>query len=289
VNKFFPDSLICLSLLVLAACSPLVGGETNTGESRTAAVDVFMNARLLEHNVAARNLMTANLENAYLRNKKLSVRVKSGRIVSYDFDPERMITSGEKEFGAEVTSVWADLNEQVFETQRERIKFLALRGEWFADEIDLLKKEPIPGLPPMDLENAKQIKFAVAVAKKFAKAIINRNYPLILQLTSQEYQARFKNQDEMMGFLCSGENPRYSAVDVRNYRVKDPREISFQLGFYRVAKGKRGCEVAEVEVVTKEGSLDWNVVEFLPGPIKKLSSIFEPQSFPPAPASAQVR
>jgi hypothetical protein len=272
VKKSIPCFITCILLLILSSASLLTAAEAKvSGEACAAAVEAFMNARLLEHNVAARNLMTANLENAYLRSKKLSVRVKSGRIVTYDFDPAKITHSGEKEFNAEITSLWADLNEQVFETQREKIKFLMLRGEWLADEIELLKKDPLPGLPPVDLEVAKQMKYAATVAKKFAKAIINRNPASIVQLTSQEFQARYKSPEELIAHLCSGENPRYSAFDVRNYQVKDPQEISFQVRFYRITQGKRGGELVEAEIVTKEGSLDWSVVDYKVGTVKSLS------------------
>jgi hypothetical protein len=249
-------------LMILSFCFPLIlFCQQNASDSKATAVDAFMNARMLEHNVSARNLMTARLENNYLRGKKLSVRVKAGRIISYNFDPSTLGAGDRKEFEVEVQSTWADLNEQVFDTQQEKIKFIWLKNEWMADSIDLLNKVPTPGLPPMDLENAKRVKFAVAMAKKFAKAIINRNISSLLQVTSQEYQKRFSNAQNMIDTLGSRQPLTYSAFGLKDYSVRNPEQINFTLVFYQVAKGRRGHTLVEARVTTRQGSLDWEVEE----------------------------
>jgi hypothetical protein len=239
--------------------SPLLFSQQNVIDSKIATVDAFMNARMLEHNVAARNLMTARLENDYLRGKKLSVRIKSGRIISYDFDPSSLKPEEGQEFEIVVSTTCADLNEQVYGTQREKIKFTRLNNEWMADDINLIQKEPVPGLPPMDLENAKRIKFAVSVAKKFAKAVIKRDAPSLLQVTTQEYQRRFSNSQSMIDTLGSPRDFTYNAFGLKGYSVKNPEQIDFTMIYYQVSKGKRGHTLIEARVTTHQGSLDWLV------------------------------
>lgn len=249
-------------LAILLFCFPLgLFSQENTPDSKATAVDAFMTARMLEHNVTARNLMTARLESDYLRGKKLSVRVKAGRIISYNFDPSTLSAGDSKKFEVEVQSTWADLNEQVYDIQREKIEFIGLKNEWMADNIDLLKKEPVPGLPPMELENAKRVKFAVAVAKKFAKAIINRNISSLLQATAQEYQKRFSNAQNMIDALGSRQNLTYGAFGLKDFSVKNAGQIDFTMVFYQVAKGQRGHTLVEARVTTRQGSLDWEVEE----------------------------
>jgi hypothetical protein len=224
-------------------------------------IDAFMNARMLEHNVAARNLMTAELEKDYLRGKKLSVRVKAGRIAAYDFDPSRINLNKPNSFEVDVRSLWADLNEQVFDFQIERVKFISIRNEWFADQIDLLKKEPVPGLPAMDIENAKRLKLAVAIAKKFARSLVTRNSTSLLQVTSQEFQKKFPSPQVMVEALCGPSDPFYTAFGLKDYNLRSAEEIDFTLLLYQTSKGKRGFSLKEMQLVTTQGSLDWMVTD----------------------------
>lgn len=252
---------IVLFFLCLHVHTP---AQEKTGDYKKAEsiIDAFMIARMLEHNVSARNLMTAELEKDYLRGKKLSVRVKAGRIAAYDFDPSRINLNNPDSFEVDVRSLWADLNEQVFDFQTERIKFKSIRNEWFADQIDLLKKEPVPGLPVMDIENAKRVKLAVAIAKKFARALVTRNTTSLLQVTSQEFQKKFPSYQVMVESLCGPADPFYTAFGLKDYNLLSAEEIDFTLLLYQTSKGKRGFSIKEMQLVTTQGSLDWMVTDF---------------------------
>jgi hypothetical protein len=78
----------------LAAAS----SQQKGGDPMSAAVDLFLQARTSESDVEARKLMTAHLEDQYLHDKRLSVRVRSGRLVAYNFEPSKISSSGDKEF-----------------------------------------------------------------------------------------------------------------------------------------------------------------------------------------------
>jgi hypothetical protein len=247
--------------------NPLMA-EDKAATLKTKVVEAFMSARMLEDNVAARNLMTANLEDAYLHNKKLSVRVRSGRIAAFDFDPASIETPNNKEFHVTVRSVWADLNEQVYEMETERLKFVSLNNEWLADGIDFLKKIPIPGPPSLQMEDIKRFKMAATTAKKFSKAIVNQNGPLIMELTSQKFHNEFKSAQTLLAPLLSTPSLYCSAYDWRDYKVITPKQIEFKVGFYMARKGGSGFTEVEATFLTEEGASGYTVASFALAPAK---------------------
>src|SRR5438552_17822850 len=168
-----------LFLLIFSyACFAVADSQADL---RAAVVEAFMAARTLEHDVEARKLMTADLEHDYLHKKRLSIRVRSGRVVAFDFDPATFVQSNEREFQLDVESIWADLNEQVFATQYERLKFVKVKNEWLADKIEFIRSVPGKKLLPFNVESEKRAKLALAVVKKFMKAVVNRNPKAAIQ------------------------------------------------------------------------------------------------------------
>jgi len=254
------SSILVLSLII---SSKLLFAQNTPVDLRAAAVEAFMSARTLEHNVEARKLMTANLEDDYLHNKRLSIRVRSGRVVAFNFDPAKITQSGEKEFQAEVESIWADLNEQVFATQRERLKFVRVKNEWLADKIEFIESLPVKRLLPFNVESEKRGKLALAVIKKFMKAVINRDTKTAVQYTTQEFQRKLKGQEGLEQFLTGPSDPRYAAYDVRRLTQTNPGTMEARVGLYLVRTGKRGFETVEARLVVKEGKTDWNIDDFL--------------------------
>ena len=156
-----------LSLTAVCLGGLLAGQVTQTGgtDLRILALENFMAARTLRDNVEARKLMTAALEEDYLRSKRLSIRVRSGRIVAFNYDPASIKGSGDKSFEAQAESLWADLNEQVFATQYEKIKFIKLKDDWLADEIEFLKSVPGRRLLPFNVVSEKRGKLAVTPSR----------------------------------------------------------------------------------------------------------------------------
>jgi hypothetical protein len=266
ITPLISSALLFISGLLWLG-NPLLA-EDNAAALKTKVVEAFMSARMLENNVAARNLMTANLEDAYLHNKKLSVRVRSGRIAAFDFDPASIETPNNKEFRITVRSVWADLNEQVYEMETERLKFISLNNEWLADSIDFLKKIPIPGPPPLQMEDVKRFKMAATTAKKFSKAIVNQDGGQIMELTSQKFHNQFISVQALLVPLLNSPDLYCSAYDWRDYKLITPRQIEFKVGFYMARKGGSGFTEVEAIILTEEGASGYTVSSFAVTPAK---------------------
>ena len=232
------------------------------GDPKSAAVDLFMQARTLESDVEARKLMTAHLEDDYLHNKRLSVRVKSGRVVAYNFDSSKISSSGEKEFRVEVESLWADLNEIVYATQVEKIKFIKVKDDWLADAIDFIKTIPRPRVLPFNVASEKRGKEALSVAKIFMKGLINRNAKLVTQRLTQSFQSRFSSPEEMEKFLFGPSEPHFVAYEPNTLTQIEPGEMEVRVRIFQVIQGKRGSGSQEAKLTVREGRTDWNVSEF---------------------------
>lgn len=228
----------------------------------SVAVDLFMQARTAESDVEARKLMTARLEDEYLHSKRLSVRVKSGRIVAYNFDPSKMSQSGDKSFQVEVESLWADLNEIVYATQIERIRFVKVKGDWLAEDIDFIKTIPRPRVLPFNVASEKRGKEALSVAKIFMKGLINRNAKLVNQRVTQDFESRFSSPEEMEKFLFGPSEPHFVAYEPNTLTQREPGEMEVKVRIFQVTQGKRGSESQEAKLTVKEGRTDWNISEF---------------------------
>jgi hypothetical protein len=252
--------------LFLSHLAPLhsmqASAENPPLDLKAAVVEAFMSARALENNVEARKLMTAHLEHDYLHKKRLSIRVRSSRIVSFDFDPGKITQSGDKEFNVEVESIWADLNEQVFATQYERIKFFKVKNEWLADGIDFIRSVPAKPLLPLNVESDKRAELALAVVKKFLKAVANREPKSAIQFTTQEFQTNVGGQNKLEELLTGPAEPHYTAFDLRTFTQKDKKEIQMKIGLYLVQTGKRGGTVTEARLTLRLGRTEWNVDDF---------------------------
>jgi len=233
----------------------------NASDLRAAAVESFMAARTLPHNVEARKLMTASLEDDYLRAKRF-IRVRSGRVVAFDFNAANIRATSDKEFAVEVESLWADLNEQIFATVYERLKFIRLKDEWLVNDIDFLRSEPRRRLLPFNVVSEKRGKLALGVAKKFMKGVLNRDPQLAMLSLTQSFQSRFKSQEELESFLKGPDDPRFSAYELQTLTQKDPKEMEVKLTLVSVSKGKRGSKSQEARLVVREGRTDWNIDEF---------------------------
>ena len=86
-------SLMCANMLQ----SPAVAQSSSGSDLRAFVVESFMAARTLPNNVEARKLMTASLEEDYIRGKK-SIRMRSGRVVAFDFKAADIKSPNDKEF-----------------------------------------------------------------------------------------------------------------------------------------------------------------------------------------------
>jgi len=249
-------------LVLVLALARSVPAESSGSDLRGLAVKNFMIARTLPQNVEARKLMTASLEREYLRGKRLSIRVRSGRIVSFNVAPSAIRDLGDQAFEAEVESLWADLNEQVFATQFERIKFIKLKGDWLADEIRFVRSVPFRRLLPFNVASEKRGKLALAVAKKFMKGVINRDARQAMQSLTQEFQSRFASQEELEKYLLGPDDPVFAAYELQTLTQNDPKEMEVKLKIYLVSKGKEGTASQEARLIIREGKTDWNVDEF---------------------------
>jgi hypothetical protein len=261
VAKLTPIVALSLSGTLLLVQGGAYAQNPNTSDLRTAAVESFMAARTLPHNVEARKLMTASLEEDYLKGKRF-IRVRSGRVVAFDFNAASLKAPSDKEFSIEVESLWADLNELIYATVYERLKFVKLKNEWLVNDIDFLRSEPRRRLLPFNVVSEKRGKFALNVAKKFMKGVLNRDPQMAMLSLTQSFQSRFKSQEELEDFLKGPVDPHYSAYELQTLTQKDPKEMEVKLTLVSVSKGKRGSKSQEARLVVREGKTDWNIDEF---------------------------
>ena len=234
------------------------------GVTKIKAVKAFMAARTLRHNVEARKLMTAGLEKRYLRGKRLSIRVRSGRVATFDFSPAAIFPLGDDKFQVSVESTWVDLNNQVSSRVNEQIRFVKIRGDWLADEIKFLRSDPRRPIMPFNVASEKRAKFAMMVAKRFMRHLIDRNLEAASQLLTQGFQSRFENQRVMSEFLLGSEDPAYVAFEVTSLVQTETDRMTMGTTLYLAASGETGFERLETSLILKRGSLDWVVdgVEF---------------------------
>lgn len=258
--------LICASLGFTAVFyisgprSPF--NEQAGGDPKSAAVDLFMEARMSGNDVEARKLMTAHLEDQYLHSKQLSIRVKSGRVVAYNFDPSKISSSGDKSFHIVVESLWADLNEIVYATQVEKIKFIKVKDDWLTDGIDFIKTVPRPRVLPFNVASEKRGKEALSVAKIFMKGLVNRNTKLVTQRLTQDFQSRFSSPEEMEKYLFGSIEPHFVAYEPNTLTQREPGEMEIKVRIFQVTQGKRGSGSQEAKLIVREGRTSWNIAEF---------------------------
>lgn len=250
----------CIGTLMILQ-PPALAQSSSGSDLRALVVESFMAARTLPHNVEARKLMTASLEEDYSRGKK-SIRMRSGRVVAFDFKAADIKSPNDKEFSVEVESLWADLNELIFATVYERLKFIKLKEDWLADDIDFLRSEPRRRVLPFNVVSEKRGKLAMAVAKKFMKGVLNRDPQVAMQSLTQDFQSRFKSQEELEAFLKGPSDPYFTAYELQTLTQKDPKEMEVKLAMISVSKGKRGSKSQDARLVVREGKTDWNIDEF---------------------------
>ena len=177
-------------------------------------------------------------------------------------NPPQLASSGEKEFRIEVESLWADLNEIVYATQVEKIKFVKVRDEWLADGIDFIKTVPRPRVLPFNVASEKRGKEALSVAKIFMKGLINRNAKLVTQRLTQDFQSRFSSSEEMEKYLFGPSEPHFVAYEPNTLTQREPGEMEVKVRIFQVTQGKRGSGSQEAKLTVKEGRTDWNISEF---------------------------
>jgi len=253
-------TVLSLTCILMMLKIPALAQSSSDSDLRTSLVDNFMAARTLPNNVEARKLMTAGLEEDYTRGKR-SIRMRSGRVVAFDFKAADIKAQNDKEFSVEVQSLWADLNEQVFATVYERIKFIKLKEDWLADDIDFLRSEPRRRVLPFNVVSEKRGKLALAVAKKFMKGVLNHDSQLAMQSLTQDFQSRFKSQEELEAYLNGPEDPYFAAYELQTLTQKDPKEMEVKLAMISVSKGKRGSKSQDARLVVREGKTAWNIDE----------------------------
>ena len=256
--------LACLGIALawMSAVPALPQGSPDT--SKVGVVKAFMAARTLRHNVEARKLMTAGLEKRYLRGKRLSIRVRSGRIAAFNFSPAAIFPLGKDKFQVSVESTWVDLNNQVSSRVNEQIRFVKIRGEWLAEDIKFLRSDPRRPIMPFNVASEKRAKFAMMVAKRFMRHLIDRNVQAASQLLTQGFQSRFHNQGVMSEYLLGSEDPAYVAFEVTSLVQTEPDRMTMGTVIYLAASGETGFDRLEASLILHRGSLDWVVdgVEF---------------------------
>ena len=253
------QGLVCLgvALVWIPAAPALPQGSADT--SKVNVVKAFMAARTLRHNVEARKLMTAGLEKRYLRGKRLSIRVRSGRVAAFNFSPAAIFPLGNDKFQVSVESTWVDLNNQVSSRVNEQIRFVKIRGDWLAEDIKFLRSDPRRPIMPFNVASEKRAKFAMMVAKRFMRHLIDRNLEAASQLLTQGFQGRFENQRVMSEFLLGTEDPAYVAFEVTSLVQTEPDRMTMGTTLFLAAGGETGFQRLEASVILKRGSLDWVV------------------------------
>ncbi len=259
-----PNSMLDLNLERVSLNLRFKNVSADLNLDKVDVVKAFMAARTLRHNVEARKLMTAGLEKRYLRGKRLSIRVRSGRIAAFNFSPAAIFPLGKDKFQVSVESTWVDLNNQVSSRVNEQIRFVKIRGAWLAEEIKFLRSDPRRPIMPFNVASEKRAKFAMMVAKRFMRHLIDRNVEAASQLLTQRFQSRFENQGVMSEFLLGSEDPAYVAFEVTSLVQTEPDRMRMGTTIYLAASGETGFERLDASLILHRGSLDWVVddVEF---------------------------
>lgn len=248
-----------LNLKNASGYSSLKNVSVDSNLDKVNVVKAFMAARTLRHNVAARKLMTARLEKRYLRGKRLSIRVRSGRVAAFYFRPAGIFPLGDDKFQVSVESTWVDLNNQVSSRVNEQIRFVKIRGDWLAEDIKFLRSDPRRPIMPFNVASEKRAKFAMMVAKRFMRHLIDRNVEAASQLLTQAFQSRFENQQVMSQYLLGSEDPAYVAFEVTSLVQTETDRMTMGTTIYLAASGETGFERLEASLILHRGSLDWVV------------------------------
>lgn len=258
--------IICVQVLSAAVFGllPLAIPQDSAQDSKVSVVKAFMAARTLRHNVEARKRMTARLEKAYLHDKRLSIRVRSGRVAAFRFRPTSIFPIDHEKFLVSVESTWIDLNNQVSSTIFEQIKFIKINREWVADKITFLKSIPRRPVLPFNIASEKQAKFALRVAKKFMKHLVDRDLEKTTHLLTQKFQSQFTSREVLKQYLLGSEDPTYVAFEVTSLAQTESKQITVGTTLYLTTGGEMGFERLEASLILTRGSFDWIVdgVEF---------------------------
>ena len=227
--------------------------------SKRAAVKAFMSSRTLRHDVAARKLMTARLEKKYVQDKRLSIRVRSGRIATFNFDTSSFLRLSCGGFQVTVESIWVDLNNQVSSTVHEQIRFLVIEDVKLADDIKWLKSVPRRPVLPFNVVSEKQGKFAMRIGKKFMRYLVDRNIQKATDLLTQEFQVQFESQEKMKAFLLGSENPAYVGFEVTSLIQTEERQMTMGTAIYLARPGEMGYQKLNASLTLRRGTFEWIV------------------------------
>ena len=227
--------------------------------SKRAAVKACMSSRTLRHDVEARKLMTARLEKKYIQDKRLSIRVRSGRIATFNFDISSILRLSTGGFQVSVESIWVDLNNQVSSTVHEQIRFLAIEDVILADDIKWLKSVPRRPVLPFNVVSEKQGKFAMRIGKKFMRYLVDRNIQKATDLLTQEFQVQFESQEEMKAFLLGSKNPAYVGFEVTSLIQNEERQMTMGTSIYLARRGEMGYQKLNASLTLRRASFEWIV------------------------------
>ncbi len=227
--------------------------------SQRAAVKAFMSSRTLRHDVEARKLMTARLEKKYVQDKRLSIRVRSGRIATFNFDTSSILGLSSGGFQVTVESIWVDLNNQVSSTVHEQIRFLAIEDVILADDIKWLKSVPRRPVLPFNVVSEKHGKFAMRIGKKFVRYLVDRNIQKATDLLTQEFQVQFESQEKMKAFLLGSENPAYVGFEVTSLVQTEERQMTMGTAIYLARLGEVGYQKLNASLTLRRETFEWIV------------------------------
>lgn len=251
-------SSVCYCFLLLFPLTDALSEDFDQN-LQLVAVKTFMSSRTLRHDVEARKLMTARLEKKYLQDKRLSIRVRSGRIATFSFNPSSIFRFSTGGFQVTVESIWVDLNNQVSSTVHEQIRFLVIEGVMLADDIKWLKSVPRRPVLPFNVVSEKQAKFAMRIGKKFMRYLVNRNIQKVIDLLTQEFQVQFESQETMKAFLLGSKNPAYVGFEVTSLVQTEERQMTMGTAIYLTRLGEMGYQKLNALLTLRRGTFEWIV------------------------------
>jgi len=257
LTRSFVRSVYYFALLLFPVTCTL--SQDFDQNSQRAAVKAFMSSRTLRHDVEARKLMTARLEKKYVQDKRLSIRVRSGRIATFNFDTSSILGLSSGGFQVTVESIWVDLNNQVSSTVHEQIRFLAIEDVILADDIKWLKSVPRRPVLPFNVVSEKQGKFAMRIGKKFVRYLVDRNIQKATDLLTQEFQVQFESQEKMKAFLLGSKNPAYVGFEVTSLIQTEERQMTMGTAIYLARPGEMGYQKFNASLTLRRGTFEWAV------------------------------
>lgn len=234
-------------------------------DPRLQAINNFLWSRTQANNVIEYSYMTDRLKNHYRYNRNVKIRREAGRLLSFQFDPQKIETrGGGKAFEVEVAGTWKNLNDHLIGEVDERILFVQTPRGWLADSIKFGKERPTAKAVVEGFGAPKEYRDALGVLKNAMRAWSDRDASAAIQTVSPEFVRQFKNADAMRLFFTGTSNPHPAAYAIRRIAKGDRETVEFDVDLYEMTTGDPRFFSSRVNIEVKRVGSGWFVDSWTP-------------------------